>query len=418
MVSGATIDPAAKPGAVVCPRCGAAIGGDYKFCPACAFRLRSGEAPAPDAERKGRRRSAFLGATIAIAAISAAILGLVLFHPGWFRSEPDPSASREPASSNYFAPAITVAQIPENLVEIPSGFAFEASLDALPASYQQVWDDVRARHPEIERLAAYTWYPMRVSRYEVTRGQYEECLRDVLAHPDHLPPAWRRELDEHAAPLADLVLAHTPTSWRQTASDGTSTWSLPELDRNLPVVEVSCLDAQSFCQWASARLGIRIRLPVAMEWVRAARGGMQKYLWPWGESPLVYACNNVDSSYGRPLWVHFRYGEPPGAGGGGATPEGLFAMAGNVAEWALDHELVPQMTGPGPALLNPHPPTLGWVPFPLDRAPTTALAYGGSFRTGIRDCQVDVYRRYEASDASRGDVGFRVVHIPEPDDGK
>ena len=35
------------PRRTACPRCGASVGGDFKFCPACAYRLRPGAAPTP-----------------------------------------------------------------------------------------------------------------------------------------------------------------------------------------------------------------------------------------------------------------------------------------------------------------------------------------------------------------------------------
>ena len=66
-----------------------------------------------------------------------------------------------------------------------------------------------------------------------------------------------------------------------------------------------------------------------------------------------------------------------------------------------------------PITLLERPPTLGWKPFPPGRNPTTVLAYGGSFRRGINDCRVDVYVKYEATDASRDDVGFRVVAVED-----
>ena len=283
------------------------------------------------------------------------------------------------------------------LVELPAGYAYWVSLDAISDFGNLDRDRVREQFPDMESVAAYLWYPLRVARYEVTRGQYDEFLRDMEVHPDRVPKSWR-EADDAGAEV-DL-LPHVPSSWHVKDERGqdTKAWAVPDVDRNLPVAQVSANDAHAFCEWAAARLDIPLRLPYAMEWVRAARAGELKSRWPWGRAQLIYACNNL-ASFGRPQFVQFVYPEPPTLGG--ATPEGIFALAGNVAEWTLDHafRLQPQLLG--------QPPTVLWKPYA--KASATVLAYGGSFRSGIDDCQVESYVPYYASDSTRDSVGFRVV---------
>jgi formylglycine-generating enzyme required for sulfatase activity len=228
----------------------------------------------------------------------------------------------------------------EDLIGL-AGFAFEVPIDVLPADerWREMLADLRTRFPNTLNLEAWTWYPLRVLRYEVSCGQYDEFLRDVHDHPERLPPAWQREVDrgDHKDARA-AVLAHVPTPWRPAPPAPPVPWTLADADRNLPITRVSCLEAQAFCEWASQRLGFTVRLPMAMEWVRVARAGMRNRLWPWGSEPLLYACNNLAG--GTPVKpVHFRYPEPGRTGG--ATPEGIFDLVGNVAEWALDHDLTP-----------------------------------------------------------------------------
>ena len=180
-------------------------------------------------------------------------------------------------------------------------------------------------------------------------------------------------------------------------------WNVALSDLNLPVTQVSYVDALGFCEWASARLGMEIRIPFAMEWVRAARGGRLEYAWPWGDRQLIYACNN-SASWGRPQYVHYVYSEPMPQGG--LSPEGLYAMAGNVHEYALEHDLkiIERVMG--------EPPRVSWEQ--SERTSNRIWAYGGSFRRGIDNCTVDSREPYVKTDASHDDVGFRVVVRLQP----
>jgi hypothetical protein len=91
---------------------------------------------------------------------------------------------------------------------------------------------------------------------------------------------------------------------------------------------------------------------------------------------------------------------------GGLSPEGLYAMAGNVREFALDHDLklIKQAMG--------EPPRLSWEQW--EQTPETIWAYGGSFRAGIDDCAVERRAIYTKNDASHDDVGFRIVVRLQP----
>jgi formylglycine-generating enzyme required for sulfatase activity len=95
-----------------------------------------------------------------------------------------------------------------------------------------------------------------------------------------------------------------------------------------------------------------------------------------------------------PLPVQWRYEE----GGGGVSPEGLWAMAGNVSEWAEDHGLVKSTDFFGK-------PYYMWKP---GEPSFRAASWGGSFLKGIYDCQA-VSREEHWADDREEDVGFRLV---------
>jgi sulfatase modifying factor 1 len=53
----------------------------------------------------------------------------------------------------------------------------------------------------------------------------------------------------------------------------------------MPVVAVSWHEATGYSEWLSGATRKAYRLPTEAEWERAARGGSEAFLYPWGDSP-------------------------------------------------------------------------------------------------------------------------------------
>jgi formylglycine-generating enzyme required for sulfatase activity len=417
-----------------CPRCAAQIEGDYRFCPSCAYRLRAGTDPEPQAPSAPPWKRGFVVAAGLAAVLGALLIGAIVFYPSWLPLGASGSQPTTPIeeSASYAEPAFTVASIRDQIVELPAwGYVTAYSLDALPLKGPEEVEKVEAlrkAHPEMESLPVLISYPLPIMKYEVTQGQYEEFLRDVAEHPDRAPQIWVSAQRGATKPQDVRLWSHIPEPWITRDKDGEPvSWRVDPVHRNLPVTNVSYYDAWAFAAWASKRLGMAFALPNEMEWTRAARAGhltvprpgtdqtnREEWRWPWGSELLIYACNNSQfwPDKGRPEYVHFVYSEPRG-GDGGATPDGLFAMAGNVGEWAIENEIVLYADLESETVAYIHP-----APIEDTSLVTTALAMGGSFRDGIDDCQVDsksVLRKIEKSDESgdtytrRDNVGFRLV---------
>ncbi|RRR69407.1 MAG: hypothetical protein EI684_15695 [Candidatus Viridilinea halotolerans] len=102
-----------------------------------------------------------------------------------------------------------------------------------------------------------------------------------------------------------------------------------DADRNgddYPVVGVSWYEAVAYCRWLSAVTGHEFRLPSEAEWEKAARGPDGR-IWPWGNSWEEGRCNSKEAGIGKP--------SPVGHYPSGASPYGVFDMAGNVGEWCV-----------------------------------------------------------------------------------
>lgn len=107
-------------------------------------------------------------------------------------------------------------------------------------------------------------------------------------------------------------------------------WKNPDLNHpDQPVVAVTWFEAMEYCRWLSKESGRSYRLPTEAEWEKAAQGGREGVLYPWGDEP--------PKDHGDYLrrWMGKVAGPLP-VGQGTPNQFGLYDICENVHEWCVD----------------------------------------------------------------------------------
>jgi eukaryotic-like serine/threonine-protein kinase len=102
----------------------------------------------------------------------------------------------------------------------------------------------------------------------------------------------------------------------------------PDYD-HYPVIWVDWNQARAYCQWRGGDL------PTEAQWEKAARGGLEGKLYPWGnEAPVCQKGATNGAKFADHAGCDLTDTEP--AGSYAPNGYGLYDMAGNVWEWVLD----------------------------------------------------------------------------------
>jgi serine/threonine-protein kinase len=168
-----------------------------------------------------------------------------------------------------------------------------------------------------------------LARLPLTVGEYLDFVNAL--HERDPDEAWRRVPRRQSAaggPVGQYWLRAPPGQ----------PYVLPERDvdgdrwdTRWPVLSLSWEDATAYCDWRSARDGVKYRLPRDLEWEKAARG-VDGRLHPWGDRFDATLCKMRDSRPGRPT------PEPVGSYPGDESIYGVRDMAGSMRDWCGDLE--------------------------------------------------------------------------------
>ena len=161
-----------------------------------------------------------------------------------------------------------------------------------------------------------------------------------------------------------------------------------------PVVCVTWNDAVAFCKWASAKEGIKYRLPTEAEWEYACRAGTVK---PFAFGQMIAS--------GQVNWHTSRTKRPKPVGSFKPNAWGLYDMHGNAWEWCQDwywehyyHKSpATDPTGPPENVAN------SFVPFGKVR-----IYRGGSWNTFASDCR-SANREHFVPNGWGSEIGFRAA---------
>jgi formylglycine-generating enzyme required for sulfatase activity len=93
------------------------------------------------------------------------------------------------------------------------------------------------------------------------------------------------------------------------------------------VIGVSWVDIVMFCRWLSEVTGLNIDIPTEAQWLAAAGYGINKQLYPWGNTWIANACNSKEYDRGK------RRVTPVDRFENNVSPYGCIDMLGNIWEW-------------------------------------------------------------------------------------
>jgi formylglycine-generating enzyme required for sulfatase activity len=293
---------------------------------------------------------------IVLGAGGAAVLGLLVLS---FTRAP----SATPAAPSPVHPAAPVAKelrCPKTMIPIAGG-SFRMGTD-------DGAEDQRPAH--LLELNGFC-----IDMTEVQVGEYRQCVTEKACAPPSSEVSWAKITPEDKALFSAAC-----------------NWTKPERDDH-PINCVTLDEARGYCQWANKRL------PSEEEWEFAARGSEGR-LYPWGNEPPTrerlngcgMECAKGPMLGDRSLVALFEGSDgwettaPTRSYPAGKTKEGVFDMAGNVAEWVSGK----------------------YCPYPgRDCSVEWRVARGGAWNSDLRDGVKAARREQDAHDARSAHIGFR-----------
>jgi formylglycine-generating enzyme required for sulfatase activity len=216
-------------------------------------------------------------------------------------------------------PAEAQTAAPEGMVQIPAGKfwmgrAFGIYLDSADLQARDKMDDRPANNIYVDAFY--------LDKYEVNNTDYAKFVQATGARP--------------------------PWHWPEG--------KIPQGEEKYPVANVNWHEAVAYCKWAGDK-----RLPTEAEWEKAARGGLDRNHYAWGDDTID---KDSEAGKGAPQGaprnsnapIPAVLGRPHPAPVGSMAPNGygLYDIIGNVMEWTNDwydnnyYPFIPKVNPKGP----------------------------------------------------------------------
>ena len=293
---------------------------------------------------------------------------------------------------------------PEGMVWIPGGEFWMGSdvfQDAEPwhrVFVDGFWiDKTEVTNAEFARFVEATGYVTvaeRIPRPEEYPGAPAENL--VAGSVVFTPPGVAVPLDDHFQWWHYLPGAN----WRHPTGPESTLDGM----ENHPVVHIAYEDALAYARWAGKRL------PTEAEFEYAARGGLDRKQYAWGDSFQIggrHMANTFQGHFPERNTSEDGFAGTASVGSFPANGYGLHDMAGNVWEWTSDWyrpDYYPTLVNQGGATRNPQGPSDSFDPG--EPGTKKRVHKGGSFLCTDQYCE-----RYEPGGRGKGELDTGTNHL-------